>query len=140
MKFFPTAVAIVLIITASAFGDDVTAAQVNGTWKMKNNEFKIWALGQQRLQIEFFGTYEYKSPAGPMANTGEGRGIARIEGDTAIFKPDGAEEECQITLKFGNGKLIVTQTGMCGFGHNVIADGTYHRTSSKKPKFESADR
>jgi len=40
------------------------------------------------LQVEFSGTYEYKSPEGPNVNTGEGRGVASIEGDTAIFKPD----------------------------------------------------
>src|SRR5215831_3323491 len=78
----------------------VTAAQVNGTWKMKSGEFRIWALGEQRLQVEFSGVYEYKTPQGPMANTGEGSGIAKVEGDIAIFKPEGAEEECQITLKF----------------------------------------
>jgi len=51
--------------------------------------------------VEFSGVYEYKTPQGPMANEGEGSGIATIEGDTAIFKPEGSEEECQITLKFG---------------------------------------
>ena len=71
------------------------------------------------------------------ANEGEGSGIATIEGDTAIFKPEGAEEECQITLTFTAGKLVVTQTGICGFGHNVSAEGTYKKVSFKKPKFES---
>jgi hypothetical protein len=115
----------------------VTAAQVNGTWKTKGGEFKIWALGKQRLQVEFSGVYEYKTAQGPMANEGEGSGIATIEGDTAIFKPEGAEEECRITLKFTGGKLVVTQTGICGFGHNVSAQGTYRKVSSMKPKFES---
>jgi hypothetical protein len=128
---------VLFAISDAAASSEVTAAQVNGTWKMKNNEFKIWALGQQRLQIEFFGTYEYKSPAGPTANTGEGSGIAKIEGDTAIFKPEGAEDECQITLKFTGGKLVVTETGICGFGHNVTAEGTYKKVSAKKPKFDS---
>jgi hypothetical protein len=126
------------VLTTQAGGDkSVTAAQVNGTWKTKSGEFKIWALGQQRLQIEFSGVYEYKTPQGPSANEGEGSGVATIEGDTAVFKPEGAEEECQITLKFTGGKLVVTQTGICGFGHNVIAAGTYKRVSTKKPKFES---
>ena len=126
------------IATSHAESDkSVTAAQVNGTWKTKSGEFKIWALGKQRLQIQFFGVYEYKSPIGPLANEGEASGIATIEGDTAIFKPEGAEEECQITLKFSGGKLVVTQTGICGFGHNVSAEGTYKRISSKKPNFES---
>jgi hypothetical protein len=124
--------------TAWANSDEsVTAAQVNGTWKTKHSEFRIWALGQQRLQIEFSGVYEYKTPQGPSANEGEGSGIATIEGDTAIFKPEGAEEECRISLKFSGSKLVVTQTGICGFGNNVTAAGTYKRVSAKKPKFES---
>jgi len=135
---FPLALWLIATLRVNA-EHDVTAAQVNGKWQLRNNEFKIWALGQQKLQIEFFGTYEYKSPGGPTANTGEGSGIARIEGDTVIFKPDGAEDECQITLKFAGEKLIVTQTGICGFGHNVTAAGTYKRVSAKKPKFDSAD-
>jgi len=94
--------AVASIASSHAESDkSVTAAQVNGTWKTKGGEFKIWALGKQRLQVEFSGVYEYKTPQGPMANEGEGSGIATIEGDTAIFKPEGSEEECQITLKFG---------------------------------------
>jgi hypothetical protein len=129
--------AVSLVTTHAGSNASVTAAQVNGTWKTKGGEFKIWALGDQRLQIAFSGVYEYKTPQGPSANTGEGSGIARIEGDTAIFKPEGAEEECRITLKFTGVKLVVTQTGNCGFGHNVTAAGTYKKVSSKKPSFGS---
>src|SRR6266699_1733451 len=137
-KIWALWLAAVSIVTVRADSDKiVTAAQVNGTWKMKGAEFKIWALGQQRLQIEFSGVYEYKTPHGPTANEGEGSGIATIEGDTAIFKPEGAEEECQITLKFTGGKLAVTQTSVCGFGNNVTAAGTYKKVSTKKPKFDS---
>jgi hypothetical protein len=117
---------------------DVTAAQVNGTWNYRQNEFKILAIGQQQLRIEFSGVYEYKTDDGERtANTGEGSGVAKIEGDTAIFKPEGAEDECRITLKFAGAKLVVTQEGICGFGFNVRADGTYKRTSAKKPKFDA---
>jgi hypothetical protein len=133
-------VLLVLFVSATLpvhAGNDVTAAQANGTWQYQKNEFKIWALGQQRLQIQFLGVFEYKNAHGPTANTGEGSGIARIEGDTAVFKPEGAEDECKITLKFSGGKLIVTQDGICGFGFNVRADGTYKKGSSKKPKFDS---
>jgi|GEM_PF-375725 len=120
----------------------VTAAQVNGTWKSRGNIFNIWALGQQRLKVEFMGTYEYKTPSGPMANMGSGSGIARIEGDTAIFRPNdlelGPDTECKITMRFTKGKLIVEQEGACGFGLNVTAAGTYRRVSKAKPKFEEA--
>jgi hypothetical protein len=137
-KFWAICLAAASIVTVWADSNkSVTAAQVNGTWKTKYAEFKIWALGQQRVQIEFSGVYEYKTPQGPTANEGEGSGVATIEGDTAIFKPEGAEEECRITLKFTGGKLVVTQTGICGFGHNVTAAGTYKKVSPKKPKFDS---
>jgi hypothetical protein len=117
----------------------VTAAQVNGTWCNGHNEFRIWALGGQRLQVEFSGVYEYRLPNGePMSNVGEGNGIARIEGDTATFRPEGAEDECSITMRFTRGRLVVTQAAApasCGFGHNVSAGGTYHRTSARRPRF-----
>src|SRR3954453_19956182 len=77
-----------------------TAAQVNGTWRYGKNEFKIWALGERKLRVEFSGIYEYRWPAGPTADTDEGNGIATIEGDTAIFKPEVSDAECRITLKF----------------------------------------
>src|SRR5262249_14127240 len=84
----------------------VTSAQVNGTWRFQRNTFKVLALGNQRLRLEFQGTYEYKTPSGMMANTGEASGIATIEGDTALFKPDGTDDKCKITLRFTKGKLI----------------------------------
>lgn len=118
----------------------VTAAQVNGTWKYRGNIFNVWALGQQKLKVEFIGIYEYKTPSGPMANDGSGTGIARIEGDTALFRPNHltTDEECKITMRFTKGKLIVEQKGECGFGLNVNASGTYRRISKTKPKFEEA--
>ncbi len=115
----------------------VTAAQVNGTWESKTGTFKILALGKQRLKVEFQGFYEYKTEYGPMANVGEGQGVAFIEGDTAIFQPEGVEDECQIILKFTKGKLIVTQESTCGFGLNVTAAGTYRKVSSQKPSFQN---
>ena len=129
------------VSSAIAYGQgDVTAKQVNGTWTYRQNEFKIWALGRQKLQIEFSGVYEHKTANGEAtANTGEGAAIARIEGNTANFKPEGAEDDCKIVLKFGNGKLVVTQDGICGFGFNVTAAGTYKKTSSSKPKFDLED-
>lgn len=133
------AIALGLISAAIAHGqDDVTAKQVNGTWKYRQNEFKIWALGQQKLQIEFSGVYEHKTANGePTANTGDGSGIAKIEGNTVNFKPDGAEDDCKIVLKFSDRKLLVTQDGICGFGFNVTAAGSYKKVSSGKPKFDA---
>ena len=126
------------ILTAVA--GPVTGAEMNGTWKSKGgNEFKILKIGKAMLRIEFSGVFRYDSAAGPTANTGEGHGVASLEGDTAKFKPYGAEDDCAITLKFSHNKLVVTQTGTCGFGFNVTAEGTYKKVSSREPKFDSGE-
>ena len=123
-----------------AVAGPVAAAEMNGTWKTKGgNEFKVWKIGKEMLRVEFSGVFRYDSAAGPTANTGEGHGVASLEGDTAKFKPDGAEDDCAITLKFSRDKLVVTQTGTCGFGFNVTAEGTYKKVSSRKPKFDSGE-
>ena len=123
-------------ITAQAQPKIVTSAQVNGTWKSNSGTFKIWALGKQRLQVEYDGVYRYKMADGsPMANMGAGIGIATIAGRMAKFKPEGAEDACAITLNFGGGGLKVEQQSNCGFGMNVSAAGQYRKISAGKPTF-----
>jgi hypothetical protein len=70
-------------------------------------------------------------PGGWTANTGTGSGIAPIEGIVATFRPDEADDDCKITMTFEGGTLTVVQKGDCGFGLNVIASGTYRKTSSR---------
>jgi hypothetical protein len=122
--------------TADAQPKIVTSAQVNGTWKSKFGTFKVWALGKQRLQVEFSGVYQYKLADGsPMANMGAGSGIATIQNQTAKFKPEGAEDKCAITMQFVGGGLKVKQESNCGFGHNVTAAGQYRKVNGSKPTF-----
>jgi hypothetical protein len=83
--------------------------------------------------------YEYQSDAGPMANLGDASGEATIENDVVVFVPEEAGD-CKITMTFlPNGKLKVEQKGEeCGFGHNVRADGTFRKISSREPNFDDA--
>ena len=139
-RFLPLLALSISISVVNGIAGGITADSVNGTWKSKGgDEFKIWAIGKEMLRIEFSGIYRVDSAAGPTANTGEGHSVASIEGDTAIFKPDGTEDECKITLKLSHGKLVVTQIGVCGFGFNVIAEGAYNRISKREPKFDSGE-
>jgi hypothetical protein len=108
---------------------------INGTWRSKTGTLKVWALDRQKLQIEFLGVYEYETAAGLMANTGEGSGVAFLEGDTITFNPDESDSNCKLTMKIGEKNLTVQQEGRCGFGNNVTATGTYGKISSKNPKF-----
>ena len=116
----------------------VTAAEANGTYRYRRNEIKILALGHNKLRVQMDLTYEYKSPAGPMANTGAASGEATIENDTALFHP---QENCTITIKFLPGNKIKVaedpNASECGFGAGVSSGGTYTKIKSGKPKFDS---
>ena len=127
--------------TANAGERSVTGAEATGTYRdaKGNSEIRILALGHGKLKVQLALVYEFKSEEGPMANLGDASGEATIENDIAVFVPEGFGD-CKITMTFlPNGKLKVEQKGEeCGFGHNVRADGTFRKISSRKPKFDDA--
>ena len=138
-KLFPTLVLLTAFgALASGQSRIVTAREANGTYRDGRNEIKILALGHNKLRISFDLTYEYKTPMGPSANEGVAEGEATIENDTAVFhSPE--FQTCTITIKFlKSNRIRVTQNRdqECGFGHNVWADGTYLKRSSKPPRFD----
>ena len=113
----------------------VTAAQVNGVYRYYKSEFRVLALGHNKLKVQFDGIYMTlaKSP-----NMGYAMGEATIEGNVATFVPPDTQG-CKITITFLPGKIVVKQDGSdadCGFGHNVYTTGTYRKIRSGKPKFE----
>lgn len=129
----------------------VSAAEVTGTFEMRfkgkyrsmANVIKIQSLGGGKLRVAMDLAYPYTTPAGELsANTGSLDGKATIEGDTAMAETGGdfGIHTCAIIITFVKpGTIKVTQEGDdsdCDFGHNVRADGTYTKISSKKPKFE----
>jgi hypothetical protein len=114
----------------------VTAAQVNGVYRYVQSEFRILALGHNKLKVQFDGVYPTLAKS---VNLGSASGEATIDGNVATFKPPDWEQ-CKITITFLPGKIVVKQDGSdadCGFGHNVNATGTYRKIRSGKPKFES---
>jgi hypothetical protein len=116
----------------------VTAAQANGVYRYYQSEFRILALGHNKLKVQFDGVYPTLAKS---VNLGYATGEATIDGNVATFKPADFGQ-CKITLVFLPGKLKVTQDGSdadCGFGHNVNATGTYRKIRSGKPKFDSPE-
>lgn len=114
----------------------VTAAQVNGIYRYAGNEFRVLALGHNKLKVQFDGTHPTLRKS---VNLGSASGQATIEGNVATFLPEDTQG-CKITMTFLPGKLVVKQDGNdfdCGFGHNVYADGTYRKIRGGKPKFEN---
>jgi len=114
----------------------VTAAQANGVYKYYDNEFRILALGHNKLKVQFDGVYHTLAKS---VNIGYAGGEATIDGNVATFIPEDTQG-CKITMTFLPGKLVVKQDGddaTCGFGHNVYSTGTYKKIRSGKPKFEN---
>jgi len=114
----------------------VTAAQVNGVYRYYVNDYRILALGHNKLKVQFDGIYHTVSKS---VNMGSASGEATIDGNVATFIPEDTQG-CKITMTFLPGKLIVKQDGedfACGFGHNVNASGTYRKIRGGKPKFEN---
>ena len=149
-SYFPREVLVVLLAllvpaffapTATAGERSVTAAEANGTYRdvKGSSEIRILALGHGKLKVQLALIYEYQSGEGRMANLGDASGEATIENDIAVFVPEEAGD-CKITMTFlPNGKLKVEQQGEeCGFGHNVRAEGTFRKISSREPKFDDA--
>ncbi|MDX6386032.1 MAG: hypothetical protein QOK48_3605 [Blastocatellia bacterium] len=115
-------------------GRVVTAAQINGLYRYDRNDFRILALGRNKLKVQFNGEWMTR---GGYPNIGEALGEADIVGNVATFIP-GDTTKSKITLTFLTNRMKVTQEGLdaeCGFGHNVVASGTYRRVKSGRPRF-----
>ena len=128
-----------LLASSPALGQtssrSVTAAQINGVYKYERNDFRILALGHNKLKVQFNGEWMTR---GGYPNIGEAIGEATIVGNVATFIP-GDTTKCKITMTFlPHNKMVVEQEGLdaeCGFGHNVMASGTYRRVKAGKPRW-----
>ena len=114
-------------------GRVVTADQVNGLYRYRSSEIRILVLGHNKLKVQF--NLEWMT-GGDYPNLGEALGEATIEGNVATFIP-GDTTKCKITMTFLTNRMEVTQEGTdadCGFGHNVMATGTYRRIKGGRPR------
>src|SRR5215467_12067270 len=125
MKRISAIPSLALILAAAAFYPQlvnsqnskvVTAAQANGIYRYYDNEFRILALGHNKLKVQFEGVYHTVTKS---VNYGGAMGEATIEGNVATFLPEDGQA-CKITMTFLPGKLVAKQDGQdfaCGFGH-----------------------
>src|SRR3954469_17567272 len=84
--------------------------RLTGTYRNRWSEFKIQALGVNRLHVQFNGSYQYKVNGEMTANTGTADGMATLKYNVATFAPTDTQG-CSIMLTFAGSKLIVKQTG-----------------------------
>jgi len=143
------AAAMTIAVSAQTYRKSVSAAEVNGTYEYKftgrykgsSNMIKVLALGGRKLRVSINVVYPYYVNGDLMANIGQLETTAVIDGDTATIS-DREMPKCRATLFFASpGVLKVSGADetACGFGHNVTGNGTYKKTSSAKPTFDSAD-
>jgi hypothetical protein len=113
----------------------VTATQINGLYTYRRNDFRVLSLGHNKLKVQFNGEWMTR---GGYPNIGEAIGEATIIGNVASFVT-GDTTKCKITMTFlPHNQMVVQQDGFdadCGFGHNVMATGTYRRVKAGKPRF-----
>ena len=101
-----------------------------GTWQ----SIVVEPASAGNIEFDFSGMwwgFNVDAPSG----IGDLSAIVPIHEDQAEYSTrEFTEKECRISIKFSADKLEVKQTGEafdCGFGHNVTADGTFERISSK---------
>jgi hypothetical protein len=108
----------------------IAARPYTGTYYRRDgsrSSIDVAELGGGRLRFSltaFYGALD--SPFGP--NLGTAHGTVELRDGVAVY----SQGTCRLTLRFGraaSGNLHIDEAGDCGFGHNVTAQGDYHRTS-----------
>lgn len=89
-----------------------------------SRSFDVKAAKNNRFFIEFKANHA----ATGFANTA--KGIAVLRNSTIIFRPAN-NLTCMIRLKFVDGDLIVTESGDCGWGKEITAEGHYIKLVSE---------
>ena len=122
----------------------VSTAEVTGTFRMNfggkfrgtYDEIKIASIDRGKLRVSMDLLFPHVVNGEMSPNLGSLDDTFAIKGDTASYSTG----QCTLTIKFIRpGTIKITQQGMdsdCGFGHNVMANGTYRKVNSRKPKFE----
>lgn len=80
------------------------------------------------------------SRGGEVNNLGFLEGRLTVRDGRATHVRTGEGSRCEITFRFDRETVVLKQavgsSGECEFGHGVYADGTYRRTSRKKPALD----
>lgn len=127
------------IAIASELEDDIVEHQsITGTYTYElpkeagSGEIKIYPSddGTVRFAISVVG-------APPAYNQGMMEGTAPLEGNVVKISTSEYGGKCTIELTFNDGEVVAKtlegDSPACGFGHNVMADGTYKLVDDLNP-------
>jgi len=116
----------------------ITPASVAGTYEYdtyKNgegydNELEIKDAGDGKLYVFLSGSYIYRIGETQSMHEAEGKGDARLRGNTAnATLVDEAGKPCRATIAFNKNEATVKIPDTCQF--NIALDGVYKKASSK---------
>jgi len=110
---------------------------VTGTYKLKWSKdagcvLKAQQTKQDKLQ------FELNCDEGFGGNSGLAFGVLDFKDNVAVFTRN-VSGLCEITFKFQNNSVEVTQNGMdvyCGFGMGIHASGNYRLDNNRNPNFK----
>jgi hypothetical protein len=132
--------AVLVLFMAGFLGHDAGAGEPwTGTWRLSHGKEPASELrtierdGDIEFQLELWG--------GPPAyNSGLAQGHLTIRKGRASFESTEFDGRCRIDFTFTSKSVVVNQAvgdwAACGFGHSIIADGTFVRTSRQTPQFK----
>jgi hypothetical protein len=133
-------------LTLTSFGQ--TNIDPKGTYEYKGKTAKIngTVFGPYvgTIQVKTVSTEEivmtfYICKGAPSFNSGSFIDTLKFVNNTAIFTDPESDSTCKITFSFDKKGVTVKEetadyNSGCGFGHAVVADGRFRKTSSKQPK------
>lgn len=130
------------IAIASELEDDIVEAQsITGTYAYElpndagSGELRILDNGDNTIKFSLSVVGK-----GPAYNQGQMEGTAPYVDFTATINTTEYGGKCTIELTFGPeevvAKTLAGDDAKCGFGHGVMADGTYKRTDDLNPFVE----
>ncbi len=127
-----------LAIASAAEGAALMEGSITGTYSFElpnmvgSGELEVLDNGDGTIR---FALVVVGPP--PAHNQGYMEGTAKLTGNTATLTTAEYGGKCAIDLSFGEDEVVAkTVSGgssECGFGNNVMADGTYKRTSDTNP-------
>lgn len=85
--------------------------------------------------MSFFGMRMGRDPQGTPASYGDFAAKLALSDHSTTY-PGEPEFPCTVRMDFSESKVVLKQTGDCGFGYGVEASGTFERASAsaKCPK------
>lgn len=136
------------LIMLTGFNMQNSYVEPTGTYKLNNivkkkdgetygyqGQIQVKKINSGKIVMEF-----YVTKGAPSYNSGSFVDTLEYTKNKAIYRDMESDSTCTITFEFQKKGITVTEVTSnfnwgCGFGHGVIADGFYKKTSNKVPIF-----